>query len=153
MKTSVVDRPAQSWVGYRLKGPWQETVPQGFGQLKVWAARHGFSGEWMAIYYGNPRELAPEELQVETVLTVPADFALAAGDTIQHGTLAGGYYFHSCQEVIDNDFFAAWNDLFAQLQERSDWQIDERPCYEHYLSDGSQSGNWLLNMYIPVRPR
>ncbi|ERK07394.1 DNA gyrase inhibitory protein [Pantoea sp. AS-PWVM4] len=153
MKTSVVERPAQHWVGYHLQGPWQETVPQGFAQLKVWAARHGLSGEWMAIYYGNPQELPPEELRVETVLTVPADYALAAGGDIQHGTLAGGHYFHTCTEVLNNDFFAAWNEFFAQLQARSDWQVDNRPCYEHYLSDGSQSGNWLLNMYIPVRPR
>ena len=33
----------------------------------------------------------------------------------------------------------------------SGWQVDDRPCFDHYLNDGSQSGVWDVDLYIPVK--
>ncbi|UVC27998.1 GyrI-like domain-containing protein [Pantoea sp. SOD02] len=151
MKASIVERNPQSWLGYHLQGPWQETVPRGFNQLKSWVSEHKVEGEWLAIYYGNPQELPPEELRVETVITAPEEMIPAAGDDIEKGLLPGGCYFHARVEVLNNDFFSAWRSLFDSLNAQGGWQVDNRPCFEHYLSDGSDSGDWLVDMYIPVR--
>lgn len=151
MKVSIVERNPQSWLGYHLQGPWQETVPRGFNQLKSWVSEHKVEGEWLAIYYGNPQELTPEELRVETVITAPEEMIPAAGDDIEKGLLPGGRYFHARVEVLNNDFFSAWRSLFDSLNAQGGWQVDNRPCFEHYLSDGSDSGDWLVDMYIPVR--
>ncbi|WP_313375851.1 GyrI-like domain-containing protein [Pantoea sp. CTOTU50773] len=151
MKASIVERNPQSWLGYHLQGPWQETVPRGFNQLKSWVEQHGVEGEWLAIYYGNPEILLPEELRVETVITAPTDAVPSYGDDIEQGLLPGGQYFHARMEVMNNDFFTAWHSLFDHLKTKTDWQVDNRPCFEHYLSDGSDSGDWLVDMYIPVR--
>nr|WP_231638509.1 GyrI-like domain-containing protein [Pantoea sp. SM3] len=107
MKASIVERNPQSWLGYHLQGPWQETVPRGFNQLKSWVEQHGMTGEWLAIYYGNPEVLPPEELRVETVITAPADAVPSYGDDIEQGLLPGGPYFHARMEVMNNDFFTA----------------------------------------------
>ncbi|MCW6033924.1 GyrI-like domain-containing protein [Pantoea sp. JK] len=146
MKASIVERNPQSWLGYHLQGPWQETVPRGFNQLKSWVSEHKVEGEWLAIYYGNP-----QELRVETVITAPEEVIPAAGDDIEKGLLPGGRYFHARVEVLNNDFFSAWRSLFDSLNAQGGWQVDNRPCFEHYLSDGSDSGDWLVDMYIPVR--
>ncbi|MGK3137097.1 GyrI-like domain-containing protein [Pantoea trifolii] len=151
MKVSIVERNPQSWLGYHLQGPWQETVPRGFNQLKSWVSEHKVEGEWLAIYYGNPQELPPEALRVETVITAPEEMIPAAGDDIEKGLLPGGRYFHARVEVLNNDFFSAWRSLFDSLNAQGGWQVDNRPCFEHYLSDGSDSGDWLVDMYIPVR--
>lgn len=151
MKVSIVERNPQSWLGYHLQGPWQETVPRGFNQLKSWVSEHKVEGEWLAIYYGNPQELTPEDLRVETVITAPEEMIPAAGDDIEKGLLPGGRYFHARVEVLNNDFFSAWRSLFDSLNAQGGWQVDNRPCFEHYLSDGSDSGDWLVDMYIPVR--
>lgn len=82
MKTSIVERHPQSWLGYHLQGPWQETVPRGFNQLKSWVGQHGVEGEWLAIYYGNPELVPAEELRVETVITVPSDSVPSYGDVL-----------------------------------------------------------------------
>lgn len=151
MKASIVERNPQSWLGYHLQGPWQETVPRGFERLKRWVSDNNAQGEWLAIYYGNPEDVAPDELRVETVITADADAIPGAQDDIEKGLLPGGTYFHARLEVLNNDFFSAWHSLFDHLKAQGGWQVDNRPCFEHYLSDGSDSGNWLVDMYIPVR--
>ncbi len=149
MKASIVERNPQSWLGYHLQGPWQETVPRGFNRLKAWVNEHQVAGEWLAIYYGNPEIVAPEQLRVETVIATAQQ--AQSGDDIEQGVLPGGQYFHARIEVLDNDFFSAWHSLFDHLKAQGGWQVDDRPCFEHYLSDGSDSGDWLVDMYIPVR--
>lgn len=149
MKASIVERNPQSWLGYHLQGPWQETVPRGFERLKNWVSEHQAQGEWLAIYYGNPEVVPPEELRVETVIAT--DVLPDASDEIERGLLAGGKYYHARIEVLNNDFFSAWRSLFDHLKAQGEWQVDNRPCFEHYLSDGSDSGDWLVDMYIPVR--
>ena len=149
MKASIVERNPQSWLGYHLQGPWQETVPRGFSRLKAWVNQHQVAGEWLAIYYGNPQQDAPETLRVETVIATAR--VAAAGEDIEQGVLPGGQYFHARVEVLENDFFSAWHSMFGHLNAQGGWQVDDRPCFEHYLSDGSDSGDWLVDMYIPVR--
>ena len=151
MKAWIVERHPQSWLGYHLQGPWEETVPRGFDRLKRWVSEHDAKGEWLAIYYGNPRELSPEELRVETVITAAEAVIPAPGDDIEKGLLPGGRYFHARVEVRNNEFYEAWCSLFDKLNAQSEWQVDNRPCFEQYLSDGSDSGNWLVDMFIPVR--
>ncbi|MEG3112349.1 MULTISPECIES: GyrI-like domain-containing protein [unclassified Pantoea] len=152
MDVKIVERTATPWVGFHLVGPFEETAPEGFTRLTAWAGQQGISGEWMGIYHGNPNKVAASQLEIDTVIGVEADFDLPAAENGPHkGVLAGGKYAVARVIVEDGDFAKHWLTLFEQWLPTSGWQVDDRPCFDHYLNDGSQSGVWDVDLYIPVK--
>jgi len=145
---------ARKVVGFHLTGPWEETVPQGFEQLMNWATSHQLYGELFAVYYGDPAVVPADQLRCDTVMAVSDDFVLPvdAGNDIRLMTLAEDLYAIGLATVENNAFFEAWETLFDQIDADGGYQLTGKPCYERYLSDGSQSGVWELEMLIPVQP-
>lgn len=151
MKVTIVEREATPWVGFHLIGPWDETAPEGFARLSEWVTQHNLTGEWMAIYHGNPNDAAASQRAIDTVISVNADYQPAGEGAPQKGELAGGKYAVARVVVDDGDFAKPWLTLFQQWLPGSGWQVDERPCFDHYLNDGAQSGVWDIDLYIPVK--
>lgn len=144
---------ARKVVGFHWTGPWEETVPLGFEKLAHWAASHHLYGELLAVYYDDPDVVPAEQLRCDTVMAVPDDFVLpdAAPKDISVMTIAEDLYAIGQATVQNNAFFEAWESLFDQIEAEGSYQLTGKPCYERYLNDGSLSGEWQLEMLIPVK--
>ncbi len=138
--------------GFHMVGPWERTVHQGFEQLALWVKSHHITGsEWLAIYYDNPDEVPAEKLRCDTVLRVPDDFVVPeTSEGVIATRIEGGEYAVARTRVDDNDFARPWMEFFGSLMADERYQMTSKPCFEHYLNDGSESGVWEIDMYIPV---
>lgn len=152
MKYQIEHYPGSSVVGFHKVGPWELTVQEGFEQLAAWVKRQDIhSGQWMAIYYDDPQVIPPEKLRCDTVITVARSFQLPEPDSgVIKTTVAAGEYAVARARVDDENFAKPWMQFFASLQDEQTWQPTGKPCFEHYLNDGSECGVWEFDMYVPV---
>jgi DNA gyrase inhibitor len=152
MEFNVQQVPGRKVAGFHMVGPWEQTVQQGFKQLALWVKSQNLAcNEWLAVYYDNPDEIPPEKLRCDTVLSVPEDFVIpenSEGIMITH--IEGGEYAVARATVDNNDFAKPWNDFFEKLVGDSRFQMTGKACFEHYLNDGSESGVWEIDMYVPI---
>lgn len=144
--------PARKVAGFHRVGPWEKTVHQGFEQLALWVKTHQLTAtEWLAVYYDNPDEVQAEKLRCDTVIGVPEDFIIPENS---EGVMTTSIEAAQCAvahaRVDDNDFAKPWNLFFASLMADGNYSLTGKPCFEHYLNDGSESGVWEVDMYIPV---
>ncbi|ARD40715.1 DNA gyrase inhibitor [Edwardsiella ictaluri] len=153
MQVRIVSLAAQPLFVLRVQGPFAQSLGPGFERLMAWSARHGLRGQWMALYYDNPREVAPDALRADVALTTASVTLLSDGEAygIRRGALAGGLYALAQVRVTDNDFATPWIALFDQALPACGYRPDGGPCFERYLSDGRGSGEWLLELGVPVR--
>lgn len=151
MAFNVQQVPARKVAGFHLVGPWETTVPQGFGQLEMWAKSHSLNGEWLAIYYDDPDVVPAEKLRVDTVISVGDDFDIPENsEGVIVTALEAGTYAVSHAKVENEAFQTAWETFFNQIEADGGYQLTGKACYEIYLNDGSASGVWEIDMYIPV---
>ena len=152
MEFTIKQVPQKKVAGFHMVGPWEKTVHQGFEQLAMWVKAHQVpESEWLAVYYDNPEVVPAEKLRCDTVVAVAEDFAVpenSEGVIVTH--IEGGQYAVARARVDDNDFASPWNQFFEKLLGDSEYQPDGKPCFEHYLNDGTQSGVWDFDMYISV---
>ncbi|EPC5194184.1 GyrI-like domain-containing protein [Edwardsiella piscicida] len=153
MQVKIESLAAQPLFALRVQGPFAQSLGPGFERLMAWSTRHGLQGQWMALYYDNPREVAPEALRADVALTTATTALPSDGEAsgIRWDTLVGGLYALAQVRVIDNDFATPWVALFDQALPASGYRPDGGPCFERYLSDGRASGEWLLELGVPVR--
>lgn len=152
MEFKIEQSPQRSVAGFHMVGPWEETVHQGFEQLALWVKSQKITGsEWLAVYYDNPDVVPPEKLRCDTVLRVPEDFVVPANsEGVILTRIEGGQYAIGRAHVDNNDFAKVWETFFDAVEGDGRYRITGRPCFEHYLNDGSESGVWEIDMYIPV---
>lgn len=138
--------------GFHMVGPWEQTVHQGFEQLALWIKTQKITEtEWLAVYYGNPDEDPAEKLRCDTVLSVPEDFVVPENsEGVITTRIEAGQYAVARARVDDNDFAKPWRQFFDSLMADERYQLTGKPCFEHYLNDGSESGVWEIDMYVSV---
>ncbi|NDJ58140.1 DNA gyrase inhibitor SbmC [Enterobacteriaceae bacterium 4M9] len=144
--------PGRTLAGFHLVGPWERTVKQGFEQLSLWVNSQKYPAqEWIAVYFDNPETTPPEKLRCDTMVTVPVDFTVPPGsEGVIRTRLEGGLFAVARARVVNQDFSTPWLDFFALLEADKHYQLRESPCFEIYLSDGSD-GVWDIDMYIGVQ--
>lgn len=151
MNIELVQREASHVAGFHLVGPFEETAPQGFDKLAAWTDKHQLVGPWMSVYHGNPREVPAEQLEIDTAIGVPSDFELPEGsEGVTITELPAGYYAMARVHVSDDDFTKPWYQFFDDWLPNSGYVMAEGPCFDHYLNDGSESGEWDIELFIPV---
>jgi DNA gyrase inhibitor len=151
MNVEIVEREESKTAGFHLVGPWEVTAPEGFDKLVAWTSKHNVMGPWMGVYHGNPRAVPAEELRIETVIGVPTDFELPEGsEGARLSIIPAGTYAMNLVHVNDGDFTKPWYQFFDEWLPDSGYVMAEGPCFDHYLNDGSQSGEWDIELYIPV---
>ncbi|WP_226571129.1 DNA gyrase inhibitor SbmC [Mangrovibacter yixingensis] len=152
MMYQIRDVPVRHVAGFHLVGPWDVTVKQGFEQLMLWVRTQQLDPEeWVAAYYDNPDVVPPEKLRCATLIRVNADFTVPpASEGVICTALAGGTYAVASVQVDNNDFETPWRAFFTELLQDNYYQPDAKPCYEVYQNDGSQTGTWMIDMYVPV---
>lgn len=138
--------------GFHMVGPWEKTVQQGFEQLSLWVKSHKVVGEeWLAVYYDNPDVVPAEKLRCDTVVSVAEDFTVPENsEGVITTRIEAGQYAIARARVDNNDFQQQWESFFDAVEGDNRYQITGKPCFEHYLNDGSESGVWEIDMYIPV---
>ena len=138
--------------GFHMVGPWEKTVQQGFEQLSLWVKSHKVVGEeWLAVSYDNPDVVPAEKLRCDTVVSVAEDFTVPENsEGVITTRIEAGQYAVARAKVDDGDFAKPWNIFFDSLLADNRYQLTGKPCFEHYLNDGSESGVWEVDMYIPV---
>lgn len=153
MELKIETRAVRTFAGIRKVGLLEKVVGEGFDQLMQWVDRHNItSGDWIAVYYDNPHEVAPDQMRVDTVLTVSADFVLPPdSEGMRIDTIAGGLYAVVRAHITDGDFGAPWMAFFNEVLPGSGYVPTGEPCYEEYLNDGTQSGVWDFDMCVPVK--
>ncbi|MCT4702056.1 DNA gyrase inhibitor SbmC [Enterobacteriaceae bacterium H20N1] len=152
MEFKIQQVPERKVAGFHMVGPWEKTVHQGFEQLALWVKSQKITGsEWLAVYYDNPDEVPAEKLRCDTVLSVPEDFVVPENsEGVITTRIEAGLYAVARARVDDNDFAKPWNQFFNSLAADESYQLTGKPCFEHYLNDGSESGVWDIDMYVPV---
>lgn len=154
MEMIVEQRAERVFAGIRMVGPLDQNVGKGFQKLYQWIENNNVpeSGDWMAIYYDNPEEVPPEEMRVDTVISVEPDFVLLANsEGVRIDTLKGGLYAVAQAHVEDGDFGRPWMEFFNDVLPRSGYVPINAPCFEKYHNDGTESGIWDFEMCVPVK--
>ncbi len=151
MRVEIQQLPASQLAGFRLEGPWELTVPQGFSRLSEWVQRNGLKGEWLAVYHGNPQQMPAERLQVDTGISVPSGFTLPPDSKgVQIRTIPAGCYAVSQVQVSDGDFAKPWREFADEWLPGSGYQRADGPSYDRYLNNGSQTGTWDYLICVAV---
>lgn len=151
MRVEIQQLPASQIAAFHLQGAWKLTVPRGFARLGEWASRHRIYGEWLAVYYGIPEQVPPEQLEADTGISVPVGFVVPQdSEGVSLKTIPGGLYAVAQVQVTDGDFMRPWQDFFEGWLPGSGYLRGEGPSFERYLNDGTQSGVWDFLICIPV---
>ncbi|MEN5015015.1 DNA gyrase inhibitor SbmC [Erwinia sp. Eh17-17] len=151
MQVEIRHLEARQVAAVRLTGPWHETAPQGFALLSAWVDRHQLTGDWMALYYDNPEVVPPEQLRIDTAISVPDDFILPAdSEGMALRPVPGGTYGVAQVTVTDGDFSTPWLAFFDQWLPTSGYRRAAGLCFDHYLNDGTESGIWTFLICVPL---
>lgn len=152
MEFRIEQYPGSTVAGFHKVGPWDQTVHEGFEQLALWVKnQHIHQGEWLAVYYDNPDKTPPEKLRCDTVITVDIDYVLPnnSGGVIKTA-IASGEYAVARAKVDDDNFSRPWLGFFDAILGDDGIKPSGKPCFEHYLNEGSESGVWEFDMYVPI---
>ena len=103
------------------------------------------------VYYDNPDVVPAEKLRCDTVVSVTENFTVPDNsEGVIETRIEGGQYAVARARVDDDDFAKPWNLFFDSVLANNSYHMTGKPCFEHYLNDGSESGVWEIDMYIPV---
>ena len=151
MNVEIQQREASKIAGYHLVGPFEQTAPEGFDKLSAWIDKHQLMGPWMSVYHGNPREVPDDELEIDTVIGVPTDFELPDdSEGVLISEIPAGTYAMVRVHITDGDFTKPWYQFYDEWLPNSGHVPADGPAFDHYLNDGSESGEWDIELYIPV---
>lgn len=152
MAFMILEKPTKTVASYRVVGPYEQSVKQGFAALTPWAEKNGLGeNEWLTIFWDNPLATAPEARRADASVSVDEHFTLGENaEGIELQTLPAGTYaaFHT---TVDSENFAqAWTDFIEVHLASSGYRPDGRACYEQYLNDGRQTGVFEVVFYLSV---
>jgi len=151
MAFMIVERPAKKLVSYRVVGPYENTIKEGFRHLMAWSERHHQKHlEWLTLYHDNPNITPGEKLRADTSVCVADNFILDDAEGLALQTLPGGTYAAYHTTIADGNIAKAWTDFYAQYIANSGYRPDGKACFEHYLNDGSENGVWEVVFYQHV---
>lgn len=126
---------------------WQNTYyPWAVANNLLEQARYGIS-------YDDPSITAEEQCRYDACVEVAPDFVVSGGafkTTIPGGKYAVLRYSGTGEQVV-----GAWTALLREWLPASGLQLDARPCFEYYPTDGKcdpQTGAFECEICIPVVP-
>ncbi|HFZ8992993.1 TPA: DNA gyrase inhibitor SbmC [Citrobacter freundii] len=141
--------------GFHMVGPWEQTVAQGFAQLKMWVKGNALEPrEWIAVYYDNPDVVAAEKLRCDTVIAVAENFTVPENSPgVIVTAIEGGQYAVATARVTDQDFAQPWKQFFNSLLQDNQYQMAARPCFELWLTREAKADAQDIAMHVPVQPK
>lgn len=155
MNVKLIDRPATTVAYMRHTGPYGEPISR-FWQQTVypWLLTNGLLDRARyGIGHDIPGITAPEQCRYDACVEVEPAF-IPTGNAFKT-TIPGGRYAALRYKGTGADINAVWTALFRDWLPSSGLQLDGRPCFEYYPTDGSYdaaTGAFECDICIPVAP-
>jgi AraC family transcriptional regulator len=155
MKVTIIERPPVHVAYLRHTGPygagigrfWMETVAP-------WMSTNNLMGrERFGIALDDPTVTAPAKCRYDACVQSDAKEMLS-GDPGRK-VIPGGKYAALAFEGTSDGIGAAWEALLRDWLPKSGLQLDSRPFFEHYPTDGRynpKTGSFTCNICVPVAP-
>jgi AraC family transcriptional regulator len=105
------------------------------------------------ISHDDPTITAPEKCRYDVAVTLGADEPVPS--PAQTTTIEGGRYASVPFVGTSDTIGAVWNALLRDWLPQSGWQLDGRPCFEHYPPDASYdeaAGTFSCDIVVPLKP-
>jgi len=153
MKVTIIERPPVHVAYLRHTGPygagigrfWMETVAP-------WMSTNNLMGrERFGIALDDPTVTAPAKCRYDACVQSDAKEMLS-GDPGRK-MIPGGKYAALAFEGTSDGIGAAWEALLRDWLPKSGLQLDSRPFFEHYPTDGHynpKTGSFTCNICVPV---
>ena len=155
MNVKLVDREPATVAYLRHLGPYGESISRFWQNTYYpWAAANNLLEKARyGISYDDPSITAEEQCRYDACVQVSPDFVVSGGalkTTVPGGKYAVLRYFGTGGQIVD-----AWTSLLRQWLPASGYQLDARPCFEYYPTDGKcdpETGAFECELCIPVAP-
>lgn len=92
--------------------------------------------QYMAIYYSDPNEVAPEDLKSDAAIVVDADFQAPEGVHVEE--ISGGSYARYTYIGSYSDLGDVWKTFFGLFFEQG-LQTQPGPVFEMYMNDPDET--------------
>lgn len=87
-------------------------------------------------------------------MTVPNNFTLPENsEGVILTEISGGQYAVAVARVVGDDFAKPRYQFFNSLLQDSAYEMLPKPCFEVYLNNGAEDGDWDIEMYVAVQPK
>ncbi len=154
MDAQVIDLKPIRVVMIRHTGPYDQ-LDRLFEQLWKWiGAKNVPAQRTIGIYWDNPDFTAPSALRSAACVEVPEDFQLAdkGGLPLEISEIYGGTYVTLRYVGPYDDLASVWQDLTKSIEKNLKRTISERPAFEVYVNDASETEpkDLITELYMPI---
>ena len=134
------------------QGPYQE-CGHAWDKLCSSLATEGLLGgdaKMLGVSYDDPDVIPAEDLRYDACITVPNDFQVI--DDIKVQTISGGQYAVTTHIGSYNNLSDTYRKFFGQWLPQSDYESDDKPCFEVYLNDpeSTEPEDLVTDIYMPI---
>lgn len=155
MNVAIREFPAVEVAYLRYEGRYGPPLGEFWrGQVMPWVAQLGLTGrEMYGIGHDDPSVADPERCRYDACIALPDGFVGPGG--MLRTTLPGGRYACTSFFGRPDTIGATWTALLRDWLPQSGWQLDGRPCFEHYPADARHdpaTGAFECAICVPVIP-
>jgi len=155
MNVEVKELPELHVAYIRHIGPYPEIV-EAIEKLMKWAGSRNLINfpetTLLGVYHDNPEITEESKLRSSACITVPEDTPVDG--EVGKMSIPGGLFAVAHVEIDANQYAKAWDKLMGEWFPESDYQPDDRMCYEIYLNhpDTHPEGKHIVDICEPIRP-
>ena len=105
------------------------------------------------VYHDDPKITDQDKLRLSACITVPEDTP-AEGEIGKMTIPAGNYAIARFELTGSAEYEGAWNMVYGSWLPESEYQPDDRPCYELYHNDPKEhsEGLHIVDICVPLKP-
>jgi AraC family transcriptional regulator len=153
MKVTIIERPPVHVAYLRHTGPYGAGIGRFWMEsVAPWMSTNNLIGrERFGIALDDPTVTAPAKCRYDACVQSDAKEMLS-GDPGRK-MIPGGKYAALAFEGTSDGIGAAWEALLRDWLPKSGLQLDSRPFFEHYPTDGrynAKTGSFTCNICVPV---
>jgi AraC family transcriptional regulator len=153
LAVAVKTRPAVRIAYLRYQGRFGVPVGQFWGEkVYPWMASNGLLGApRYGVSHDDPQVTNQDKCRYDAGVEVGVDFVASQGAQIT--TLSGGLYACTPFKGTSIEIPHAWERILREWLPASGYQLDARPCFEYYPTDGEydeKTGAFSCELCIPI---
>lgn len=111
----------------------------------------GGDAKMIGVSYDDPDMVSPELLRYDACISVDENFSTT--DDIGFKTIASGRYAVTTHIGPYEKLNETYQKFFGQWLSQSDYESDDKPCYEIYLNDpeSTEPDELITDIYLPLK--
>jgi len=134
------------------QGPYQE-CGHAWDSLCCSLAPQGLLGgdaQMIGVSYDDPDVIEADKLRYDACITVPANFKVF--DDLKVQKILGGQYAVTTHIGAYTDLADTYRKFFGQWLPQSNYESDNKPCFEIYLNDpeSTEPEDLVTDIYMPI---